>query len=97
MKKLLILLLAAVLLWSCGSPAPEPEPAEAPAAGEMPDIVLAELVDPEAKFSPLRYLDSGLITLNDRCPVREFPLNLKTEEGFLLFSGPETLASYQDS
>lgn len=29
-------------------------------------------------------------------PVADSPM-LKTEEGFLLFSGTETLASYQDS
>lgn len=79
MKKFMLLLIAVTLLLSCASPAPDPEPAEEPVAGEMPDIVLAELVDPETKFSPLRYLDSGLITLNDRCPVRELPLNPKIE------------------
>ena len=77
MKIFMFLLIAATLLLSCASP--DPKPAEEPVAGEMPDIVLAEVVDPEAKFSPLRYLDRGLITLNDRCPVRELPLNPKME------------------
>ena len=68
-----------LLLFSCASPPAEPEaePVQEPMAAGMSDVALAELVDPEAEFSPLRYFDTDLITLNDRCPVRKVGLNPK--------------------
>ena len=64
-----------VLLSCSGSSGPvtdtevisEPEP--------MPTEILGEIVNPDQEFSPMRYDDTGLITLNDRCPVRRVALN----------------------
>jgi hypothetical protein len=38
---------------------------------------LAEFVSPDDSLSRLRMLDDGLVTLNDRCPVRQVQLNRK--------------------
>jgi hypothetical protein len=46
---------------------------------EMTAEPVAEFVDPDAEFSPLKYFDSGMVTLNDRCPVLKTPLNPKME------------------
>ena len=39
--------------------------------GEAPAVA----VDPEAEYSAMRYSDSGLASLNDRCPVSGTPLS----------------------
>jgi hypothetical protein len=36
---------------------------------------LGELVRPDQPFSPIRYRDRGLVSLNDRCPVSQTALN----------------------
>ena len=48
-------------------PATEPDP--------MPTEILGEIMHLDQEFSPMRYDDTGLVTLNDRCPVRRVPLN----------------------
>ena len=86
MRNLLLLTVvsAAVLLFSCASPTPDPEPiAEGPTqmeqSMEMTAEPVAEFVDPDAELSPLKYFDTGLVTLNDRCPVLKTQLNPKME------------------
>ncbi len=54
------LALAAALCIACG-------PAEPPPLGV--------LEDPSAEFSPIRFHDRGLVSLNDRCPVTGTALN----------------------
>ena len=81
---LLTFVSAAVLLFSCASPAPDPEPVtEEPApmeqSMEMTAEPVAEFMDPDAEFSPLKYFDTGMVTLNDRCPVLKTQLSPKME------------------
>lgn len=67
----LFLLFLAGWLGSAESPAPE---------GAMAPMMikpLAEFVSPDDSLSRLRMLDDGLVTLNDRCPVRQVQLNRK--------------------
>jgi hypothetical protein len=67
----LLLLFLAGWLGSAESPAP---------AGDMAPMMiqpLAEFVSPDDSLSRLRMLDDGLVTLNDRCPVRLVQLNRK--------------------
>jgi len=40
-------------------------------------VVLAEPVNPHDPWPRLRYFDTGLISINDRCAVRRTPLNPK--------------------
>jgi hypothetical protein len=40
-------------------------------------VELAEFVNPEDSLPRLRYFDSNLVTLNDRCAVRKVRLNPK--------------------
>jgi hypothetical protein len=57
--------------------APESPEAQAPMAQPMMITPLAEYVAPDDSLSRLRMLDDGLVTLNDRCPVRQTRLNRK--------------------
>jgi len=38
---------------------------------------LAELISPEDSFPRMRYFESNLVTINDRCAVRKVRLNPK--------------------
>jgi hypothetical protein len=40
-------------------------------------VELAEVISPEDSFPRLRYYDSNLVTINDRCAVRKVRLNPK--------------------
>jgi len=40
-------------------------------------VELAELISPEDSFPRMRYFDSNLVTINDRCAVRKVRLNSK--------------------
>jgi hypothetical protein len=86
MKKSLLVLPAAtaLLLFSCASPGPDHEPVAGEQSPmeqsmEMTAEPVAEFVDPDAEFSPLQYFDTGMVTLNDRCPVLKTRLNPKME------------------
>jgi hypothetical protein len=46
-----------------------------PQAGAVGDFVAGE----EDSFPRIRYFESGLVSLNDRCPVRKTPLNPKMQ------------------
>ena len=41
----------------------------------LPTAWLGEPVDAELEHSPLRYFDTGLVSLNGACPVQGLPLN----------------------
>ena len=79
MRRILIgcaLLVTAGLLTAGSKNQPVEKKAEAEA--EQPcHRVYAEFVSPEDSLPRLRYLESGQITLNDRCPVRKVRLNPK--------------------
>ena len=86
-----VLLLAALstAAWAAepeGGGAPVAEPSEtAAAAEEAPKVeyeILAEFVE-EDSLSPLRYLTDGLVTVNDRCPVRLVLLNRRMEPAYV--------------
>ena len=87
LASVLVLLAAAVVAnepETGGSPPPESasgaevEAEGAEAAPKKEYEVLAEFVT-EDSLSPLRYLDTGLVTLNDRCPLRLVRLNRRME------------------
>jgi hypothetical protein len=72
-----------------GAPVAEP-PEPAATAEEAPKVeapkveyeILAEFVE-EDSLSPLRYLADGLVTVNDRCPVRLVRLNRRMEPAYV--------------
>jgi len=45
--------------------------------GDKEYQVLAEYVSPEDSLPKLRFLDSGLVSINDRCAVRKTKLSTK--------------------
>ncbi len=45
----------------------------------MPTDSLGRFEAPGDEFSPIRYLDRDLASLNDRCPVTRSPLNTAIE------------------
>ena len=58
--------------------------AQAPADTARPDHPLvAEFVSPADSLPHLRYLADGLVTLNDRCPVRKVRLNPKMNAAYV--------------
>lgn len=58
--------------------------AQAPAETTGPDHPLvAEFVSPADSLPHLRYLADGLVTLNDRCPVRKVRLNPKMNAAYV--------------
>lgn len=76
MKKLLLLVVFSAVL--AGTATAAEESAAKPAADEMMPMAsepFAEFVAPEDSLPHLRYLADGLVTLNDRCPVRKVRLN----------------------
>lgn len=64
------------------------EPPSGPAAAAQPETpekeyeILAEYVTDDS-LSALRYFSDGLVTLNDRCPVRLVRLNRKMEPAYV--------------
>jgi hypothetical protein len=67
------------------APAPVAAPPESAVAPEAPKVeyeILAEFVE-EDSLSPLRYLADGLVTLNDRCPVRLVRLSRRMEAAYV--------------
>lgn len=67
------------LLLLAGGLASAPDTAETPGTMAQPMMVtpLADYVTPDDSLSHLRMRDDGLVTLNDRCPVRQTRLNRK--------------------
>jgi hypothetical protein len=66
-----------VLMGSCAG---SPENSGKHGAGTDPAVkhrILAQHVRPEEEFPRLRFFDSGLVSLNDRCPVRRTKLSTK--------------------
>jgi hypothetical protein len=78
MRSLFLLLVTLGVLSGSGPTASAAPPTPAPEkATEMPLEVepFAEFVAPQDSLPHLRFLADGLITLNDRCPVRKVRLN----------------------
>lgn len=69
------LLMSAIVLWSVAALA---QAADKPAAPP-----LAEFVSPADSLPRLRYLADGLVTLNDRCPVRKVKLNPRMHAAYV--------------
>lgn len=62
--------LAAIVALSC---AKEPDSS----AESVAHVVFGEYVQPADSFPTIRYFESGLVSLNDRCAVRKVKLNTK--------------------
>ena len=82
-----ILLLTVGALVAAGADPDSPSSAGARTEAEAEETpkeyeILAEFVTPDS-LSPLRYLDGGLVTLNDRCPVRLVRLNRKMKAAYV--------------
>ena len=45
--------------------------------------ILAEYVDSQEEFPKLRFYDSGLVSMNDRCPVRRTRLSAKMPAAYV--------------
>lgn len=65
-----IAVLAAVTALACSGQKKEAPPM-------MNHMVVGEYIQPEDSFPKLRYLETGLVSLNDRCAVRKTRLNSK--------------------
>ena len=88
------LLTSAAVLWAtaalaqadqagkAAAPADQPA-AAAPAADKPAPPPLAEYVSPADTLPRLRYLADGLVTLNDRCPVRKVKLNPRMHAAYV--------------
>ena len=57
--------------------------ADAPAGDKPAPPPLAEYVSPTDTLPRLRYLADGLVTLNDRCPVRKVKLNPRMHAAYV--------------
>lgn len=80
-------LCAAAVLWAAAALAQADGAAPAGAAAvavEKPAAPpLAEFVSPADTLPRLRYLADGLVTLNDRCPVRKVKLNPRMQAAYV--------------
>ena len=45
--------------------------------GSSKNMAVGEFVEAQDSFPHVRYFDSGLVSINDRCPVRKTRLNPK--------------------
>ena len=82
-----ILLLAVGALVATGADPDSPSSAGARTEAEAEETpkeyeILAEFVTQDS-ISAVRYLDTGLVTLNDRCPVRLVRLNRRMEAAYV--------------
>ena len=75
-------LLPGLALWAGAAFA---QPGEQPAAVETKPAPppLATFVAPTDSLPRLRYLADGLVTLNDRCPVRKVKLNPRMQAAYV--------------
>lgn len=79
-------LCAAAVLWAAAAlaQADGAAPAGAAAAADKPaPPPLAEFVSPADSLPRLRFLADGLVTLNDRCPVRKVKLNPRMHAAYV--------------
>jgi hypothetical protein len=77
--------IAALALWTgcCGAAAAQ-EPAAAAAEPKKPEPpAVAEFISPADSLPYLRYLADGLVTLNDRCPIRKVRLNPRMNAAYV--------------
>jgi len=75
-------LLPGLALWAgaaCAQPGEHPAAAETKAAPPP----LAEFVSPTDSLPHLRFLADGLVSLNDRCPVRKVKLNPRMHAAYV--------------
>lgn len=86
------LITSAAVLWAVAAlaqaegtvKAAPPAATEAVAAPAKPaPPPLAEFVSPADSLPKLRYLADGLVTLNDRCPVRKVKLNPRMQAAYV--------------
>lgn len=77
---------AAAVLWAAAALAQSDgaAPAGTAAAADKPaPPPLAEFVSPADSLPRLRFLADGLVTLNDRCPVRKVKLNPRMHAAYV--------------
>ncbi len=74
MRRLLLLFHIPIFVLTLSMAAPRASAATEGTATVLPDPGWAELVQPDAEFSAMRW-SNGEVTLNDRCPVRKVKLN----------------------
>lgn len=74
--------IAALTLWAgTAAAAAAQEPADHPKKPAPPPV--AEFISPADSLPHLRYLADGLVTLNDRCPVRKVRLNPRLNAAYV--------------
>ncbi len=66
-----------VLLPACTVTRPDGAGGSGPGDAMNKYALLAEPVNPQDPWPRLRFFDSGLVSINDRCAVRKTPLNPK--------------------
>lgn len=69
-----VVLVAAVAALACSE---KEEAKQEEAASTMPSVVYGEFIAPDDSLQRMRYLETGLVGLNDRCAVRKVRLNPK--------------------
>ena len=69
--------LTAAILFSCSGGAEQEEQAGAAPEKKPEYVAFAEFVNEEDSLPRLRFFESGLVSLNDRCPVRMVKLSPK--------------------
>lgn len=78
--------IAALALWTgatAAAVAQEPAAATAPEPTKPAPPAVAEFISPADSLPRLCYLADGLVTLNDRCPVRKVRLNPRMNAAYV--------------
>jgi len=70
-----IILVAAVVTLACSDKKDEAKREEV--ASTMPAVVYGEFIQPEDSLPRMRYFETGLVGVSDRCAVRKVRLNPK--------------------
>ena len=76
-------LFVAIAVVACANGGGDGAGSKAGSGGGVKHQILAEYVDSRNDFPRLRFYDSGLVTLNDRCPVRRTRLSAKMPAAYV--------------
>lgn len=69
--------LSAAFLMACGSGGEAEPPTQAGSGPEKEYVTFGEYISETDSLPRLRYFESGLVSINDRCAVRKVKLNPK--------------------